>query len=796
MADVYLADLKGGKGDSLRNPRIQGDDLLVDVVSVDAISGSETVQTRNAGRAVGPQGLPAAEGLVTGEVIRDHINLPGEAQAAVDARAKLAARRALIPTDITWPSGLVAFWALNPDHATPEGHLRSAGGVDEWIAERVSGQTVFDSTDPGPFGPALKLRGMSNIDAWVVGGIDPSPDAIGRLDLSTPDTGFTVISWVKTNEQNNEMAFRHGSHIESGVNTARQYGGYYNGGGPTKYRHVPHLGAQDGPTPGFKWNYDYPASARQYWNRWTMEVGTFDGTRMDSYVDGLRDILDRFTSQDDGAEFNRQVNISKNPYYPVYGSGGINPSSKRKAYSIGAAIHGSEPLHVTNATRGLMSGAAVFNRALTPTEIMSIRLQTLMPGEPIALFDFYYSTGTSFGVGGLKAAELGWKSIAGPGATDYSHETTTPGYRISVPTSPNFGHLIRSGDANPAVGFFPLEGLRTPQARRVTADLLSTLAAPAQRLIVKVGASWYASEQTISATSEHTDATDWANAEPKSFDLDFGAGKWRPLAFSETGTGATYEVTYQNFVARPSGEAATTPWSGWTALSHNGAALAESEVTYSGTGDKPRPDAGSKFRRYTVSTSPATSGFSVMRVFAGLAFTPGATTHGGIFVRPSVATRLVAQFNWLADNGSTALGTTNGLVVAAPANVWTFVPVVGTPPAGSTKANLTLGVSSEASSPAAVGVTFDADCAIVTQGTLPPPDQWFDGSSTGGSWSSTVGASLSTKTYSVEGSPPITLGPVNEQRIVAGVLGGFGFYSPGGAGTHRLKNIRLWRQSE
>ena len=784
-----IANLKGPRGNGVQNLKIEGDELTYEEIKNGA------VQKKSAGEARGPQGLPAAEGLATGEVIRDHVQLPGEARDAVDERAKLTARKTLAPTDIVWPQGLVALWMLNPEHATPEGHIRSAAGVEEWIAERVSGQTVFDYSEPGPFGPALRMRGMSNIDAWVVGGLDPSPEAIGRLDLSMPDTGFTVISWVKTKEGNSEMAFRHGSHIESGVNTARQYGGYYNGGGPTKYRHVPHLGAQDGPTPGFKWNYDYPASARQYWNRWTMEVGTFDGVRMDSYVDGLRDILDRFTSQDDGAEFNRQVNISKNPYFPVYGSGGINPSSKRKAYSIGAAIHGSEPLHVTNATRGLMSGAAVFNRALTPTEVMSIRLQTLMPGEPVALFDFFYSNGSSFGVGAVAANELGWKSIGGAHATDYSYESpSTPTYRISVPTSPNFGHLVRVGDSDPAVTFFGLEGLRTPQIRRATVNLLSTFNAPPQRLLLKVGTSWFASEQTIRADAEHADATDWPNAEPKSFDLDLGAGKWRPCTFSETGTGATYTSTFSNFVARPSGEAATTPWSGWSALAHNGATVSEAEGTYSGTGDKPRADAGSKYRRYTVTASPSSPGFSIMRVFAGLPFTPGSTTHGGVFIRPSRTVPLVAQLNWLADNGSTSLGTTNGITVTAPANVWTFVPVVGTPPASSTKANVTIGIPGSGTTEITpTGTTFDADCAIVTQGQLPPPDHWFDGSSEGGSWASTVGASQSTKTYTIEGSPPITLGPVNASRLPANALNGIGFYSPAGTGTHRLKNLALWR---
>ncbi|WAC65192.1 GDSL-type esterase/lipase family protein [Agrococcus sp. SL85] len=70
---------KGTKGDGIRNPRISGDNLVVDSV----IEGAST--PLNVGSVRGPQGLPGANAVPTAEAIRDNILLPGVARTALEA---------------------------------------------------------------------------------------------------------------------------------------------------------------------------------------------------------------------------------------------------------------------------------------------------------------------------------------------------------------------------------------------------------------------------------------------------------------------------------------------------------------------------------------------------------------------------------------------------------------------------------------------------------------------------------------------------------------------------------------
>lgn len=693
-----------------------------------------------------------------------------------------AARAAFGPVpEFTWPEGLVAFFPLAPGYVTADGGLQNADGIGRWVADKVAGTVQFDATDPGPFGPSLVFGGPSSVNAWSVGGMEPQPGEIGALDLSRFGDEFTVINWVRPTDVYGNMSFRFGSHIEAGSRSARQYGSYYNGvgyGGP--FRYVPHLGAQDDATPGFRYNLDFPSTARQYTGRWAMEAGTFDGTKMVAYLDGLADFYEHYSDFAD-PPYEQRVDISKNPYYPIYGDGGLNPSDTTKGFTIGGTFNGTDPYEVVNPMKGRMSGALVFNRALTPDEIMAIRLAFLMPGEAIATFDFFAVEVHGLPAGLVPASTLGWRSIAGQYAQDKSWVTNS-GYRILGATGTD--HLARVADAYPAVAWFPLDGLRSTHVRRVTFDLNSTLAADPQRVIVKVGGSWYASETTFDTTVEHADEANWSAKESKELALDFAAGNWRTLAFTESGTGNTYTTTFENQVTNPSGE---TGWTGWTKLGSNGGVLSESETTVT-------PRAGTKARRYTVTTAPASGLMTICDVDAYGGFAAGSQVACGVYVRPSISTRILATavFYTAAD---ALLGTKNGTPLDCPANVWTFVPYVGDSFPTATKAKIRPTGSSSGTLPP-IGTTFDADAAVLVEGTEFPPDTYFDGDTAGATWTGTPHASTSTKAFDdEEGGDPITLGGAAlATRIQAGDLQGVGFYSPAGSGTHRVRNLQLWRK--
>lgn len=73
---VNLGNVRGA---GFSNPRLQGDDLLVDRT----INGATT--TLNVGKVRGAQGLPGTNAVPTAEAIRDNIMLPGIARVALEA---------------------------------------------------------------------------------------------------------------------------------------------------------------------------------------------------------------------------------------------------------------------------------------------------------------------------------------------------------------------------------------------------------------------------------------------------------------------------------------------------------------------------------------------------------------------------------------------------------------------------------------------------------------------------------------------------------------------------------------
>lgn len=710
-----------------------------------------------------------------------------EAGLSATIAAELTTTTRVDMNEIVWPQGLVAFFPLTEEYMTPEGDALSVGGIQQFVAKKVSGTVSFDALRAGPLGPALNFGGPASPNCWVIGGIEPDADDIGALDLSDPDTGFTVFSWTLPEDNWSDMAFRHGSHVESGPRAARQYADYYNGYGyGGLFRNSPHLGAQDGPTPGMPWNLDFPSSARRYHSRWTFAVGTYDNEKMVAYVDGVADTYLHYTDPAPGGGYTQRVDISKNPYFPIYGTKGINPSTAKKGYSIGGALHGGTPYTVVNSMKGLGQAFGVFNRALTPEEVWSLNMQfvalfkrTAGAEKPLVLFDYHSGTAT----GPIPTAELGWKTIAGPYAEDKSRDTITPGYRLSAPTVAT-SHMTRNPDTFPAVSWFPLDGVRSPHIRRVTFDLNSTLAADSQRFIIKIDGVWYASETVFDTTVEHAIAADWSGAETKTALIDLAEGNWRNLAFTDSATGQAYTPTFENLCARPSGEAG---WTNWLKLGSNGLVLSETETVTA-------PKVGTKARRYTVTTAASGASATIFETYAGLGFAAGADISCGVYVRPSVTTKMVCT-PIIATPGDAILGQVTGAVVDCPANVWTFVGYQGASLATGTKAYIRI-VNSSTGVLLANGVTIDADAAILVQGMNYPPDIYFDGDSPGATWAGTPHATKSSKTYNIVGSPAITLGGAAlTTRIQAGELEAIGFYSPGGSGTHRIKNVKLWRKA-
>ncbi|MEN4450252.1 hypothetical protein [Mycobacterium sp. SM3041] len=493
-----------------------------------------------AGNGNGPDGTfaePFRAMLPRREAIRRMCLLAIGATAATSVTSACSdstAQGQINASRVPWPKGLVAVWDFQQDSAGGNVVTARTGLQSIILTARESKTVRKDATDPGPFGPSLVLDGET---VFVKDG------DIGALDMSKGSGQVTVVNWVNDTAGNhddmaggkatNGIAFRAGAHCEGGPEEARQYGSYFDASyflGWSHGHYTPHIGAQDGPSPGYPWNRDYAGSARKYFTgvgqgQWHMEAFTYDGHQIIAYVDGLSDIWKDVAEPEPLVSgYTLRQTVDRNPYLldkPINGS----PTTKR--FSIGAALYGSPPFPGINFTKGNLGGVAVFNRALSPEEIMAIRLATLRPNEPITRYAFEVTSPFAHGM-----KEIGWTAKAERGCVDVSADVGEH-YRVSRPDGATRAFLRKASTAIGAT-WVPITGLSCSQVKRVRFKLTSaTPSASAQRILVRVAGDWWASESTYRTVTAHPDPPDWRRAETAIHTMSWDRGRWRPVTIED-----------------------------------------------------------------------------------------------------------------------------------------------------------------------------------------------------------------------------------------------------------------------
>jgi hypothetical protein len=439
-----------------------------------------------------------------------------EAAVSVDARR------------FPWPQGLVAMWDFQEDSEGGNTITSHVGVESATLTARGDKTVVKDAVDRGPFGPSLVLDGKT---VFVKDG------DLGGLDVAkNGGTQVTVVNWVNDTARNHDdtaygIAFRAGSHCEGGPGEeARQYASYFDAIGYIGYSHghyTPHIGAQDGASPGYPYNRDYAASARKYFTgvgqgQWHMEAFTYDGEKIIAYVDGLADEWKNVTeARPLEAGFTLQQTVDRNPF--LLGKP-INNSPTTKRFSIGGSVLGDPPgFDGVNFTTGKLGGVAVFDRALTAEEIMAIRLGTLRPGEPITTYAFEVTA-----PGPRRLNEVGWTASAGPDNADVSAELGED-YRVSLPSgSPKA--FLRKASPNIGAAWVPLSGLSGVQVKRVQFKLLSAKPSSApQRVLIRVGDKWWASDAVYGTSRAHSNDKGWPRADIAIHAMSWDSGQWRSV---------------------------------------------------------------------------------------------------------------------------------------------------------------------------------------------------------------------------------------------------------------------------
>lgn len=190
-----------------------------------------------------------------------------------------------------------------------------------------------------------------------------------ELNLYGPQQGVTVLAWVKWSGQHN--AFVGGMWNEYQDGGKRQYGlfvslPYYNG----MSRVCGHISNTGRPTPPFPYSIDYSTSKQEVPKEvWTCVAMTYDGQRIKSFVNGVflssePELIDHtkgFEGYPDG------LVQQKNPYAFPDGMG-----NNGSDFTVGAVLL---KRGMGNFFKGLIGGLAVYDRALTDSEIEALSLR-------------------------------------------------------------------------------------------------------------------------------------------------------------------------------------------------------------------------------------------------------------------------------------------------------------------------------------------------------------------------------------------------------------------------------------
>ena len=250
--------------------------------------------------------------------------------------------------------GLVAFWDFGGTD-----YLRAFGN-DLFLLRSGSKETEPSLVAEGPLsGHSLYFDGK---DDWLY---IPYKET---ASLNVKGNQVTVVAWVKWIP--GQVGFVGGMWNEYEGGGKRQYGlfvslPHYNGANQV----CGHISKTGKPTPPFPYSIDYSASAQEVpAEKWCQVAFTYDGEYIRSFLDGefesrepeLIDHTKGFEGYPDG------LVQSKNPYYFPEGIG-----DNGSDFTVGAvSVKGK----IGNHFHGLLGGLAVYDRALSESELRAIKM--------------------------------------------------------------------------------------------------------------------------------------------------------------------------------------------------------------------------------------------------------------------------------------------------------------------------------------------------------------------------------------------------------------------------------------
>jgi hypothetical protein len=180
----------------------------------------------------------------------------------------------------------------------------------------------------------------------------------GALDIHGKNAGVSVLAWLKRKKKSFSQCEAVAG-MWNETDKKRQYCLFldiqlYDSGDQV----CGHISGVGGPTPGERWCVDVSIGEKKVeYNEWTFAAFTYDGHLIKSYYNG---------------EFDERA--GRNPY--VYDDGIFDGGKEGSDFTI-AAVHRSSEMG--NDFVGMISGLAVFDRALTAPEIKKLHSDFPLP---------------------------------------------------------------------------------------------------------------------------------------------------------------------------------------------------------------------------------------------------------------------------------------------------------------------------------------------------------------------------------------------------------------------------------
>jgi len=239
--------------------------------------------------------------------------------------------------------GLIAFW----DFQEKAGEERTSQGPHAYRLQERNGP--IERADEGVFGPhAANVR----FGQWF----RIPRERCSALDLHGPKAQVTVAAWVKR-----DAVAYDGCEAIAGfwdeTRRKRQYCLFLNLKIWNSSQQVcGHVSSVGGPTPGYSYCMDASIGETPVpFGAWHFVAFTYDGEAAKSFLDGRLDVREGF-----------------NPY--AYPEGIFDGGTDGADFTVGAVDRSGEP---GNFYTGLLGGLAVFDRALSESDIRRLASITL-----------------------------------------------------------------------------------------------------------------------------------------------------------------------------------------------------------------------------------------------------------------------------------------------------------------------------------------------------------------------------------------------------------------------------------